>query len=91
MNTFSRRRAGAADEAERGVPPLHPAAARVQVLVLGDEGDAHRLRLHLLRVLQHPGLLAHPRHVLHHPLRHHDEETDQGDTGDDIIWVYQQP
>ena len=34
--------------------------------------------LYLFPSFQHPGVLADPRHVLHHPLLHHYEETDQG-------------
>jgi hypothetical protein len=72
-----RRRNGVAHKTVRRVPSIHQEAARVQVLVLSDEGHGGRVRLHLLRVLQHPGLLANPRHVLHHTLLHHDETTDQ--------------
>ena len=53
--------------------------ARVQVLVLCDEGDCDRLFLHLLWVLQHTCLLANPSHVLHHTFLHHHEKTNKGE------------
>ena len=37
-----------------------------------------RLLLYLFPSFQHPGVLADPCHVFHHPLLHHYEETDQG-------------
>lgn len=79
MIMFSRRDAGPADQPRRGVSAVHPAAARVQILVLGHQGHRNRLLLYLFPSFQHPGLLAHPRHVLHHPLLHHHEEADKGD------------
>ena len=75
---FPRQLPRTADLSERGVPAFHPEAAGVQVLVLGDQGHRNCLLLHLLSTVQHPGLLANPRHVLHHPLLYHYEEADQG-------------
>ena len=37
------------------------------------------LLLYLFPSVQYPGVLADPSHVLHHPLLHHYEETDQGE------------
>ena len=60
---------------QRGVQTLHPQTSRVQVLVLRNQGNHYRLRLHLLRVLQYSRVLADPRDVLHHPLLYHHEKT----------------
>ena len=105
VQIFSLRgRARPAYEPERGIPSVHPSAAGVQVLVLGNQGASaaaaapnvlapphhappdnlpppghlHRLRLYLLSTVQHPGVLADPRHVLHHTLLYHHEAADQG-------------
>ena len=48
-------------------------AFRLTTFILG-----YCILLYLFPSFQHPGVLADPRHVLHHPLLHHYEETDQG-------------
>merc|ERR1719204_1114135 len=70
-------RHGTANHKERRVQAIHQTVARVQVLVLCDEGDCDRLFLHLFRVLQHTCLLANPSHVLHHTFLHHHEKTNK--------------
>ena len=41
-----------------------------------DARNAHRSPLHVIRVVRHTGILAHPRYLLLHPLHAHDAKTD---------------
>lgn len=78
FNYFSRwsRRPQLADTKQRGIPAVHSAATRVQVLVRNHQVHHHSYHLHVLRCFQCPGLLADPCHVLHNAFLHHNEAAD---------------
>lgn len=61
---------------QRGVPAVHPTPARVQVLACdhAEHPDSHYL--HVLRYVQHSGVLAHFGYVFYYTVLHNNEATD---------------
>ena len=70
-----RRRPRSSNKSEWRVPTFHPPSARVQVLVLCHQGHGHCILLHVLWAVQHPGILANSRDVLHNTFLYHNEKT----------------
>lgn len=70
-----RWRSGATHKGKRRIPTIHPPTSWIQVLVFSDKINSDCSNMHILWLLQHSCVLAHPCHVFYHPLLYYHEET----------------